>query len=105
MTLLDIYQAKVAEEDLQSDPSQLQAIAALQKITDALVEQQTTKIRLLKDLNHVLGFFTKPVMGLYLWGEVGRGKTFLLDLFFQHLPIKKKRVYTFIILCDMYISN
>ena len=33
----------------------------------------------------------EPLQGLYLWGGVGRGKTFLVDLFFEHLPIERKR--------------
>ncbi len=35
-----------------------------------------------------------PIRGLYLWGGVGRGKTFLMDLFFSTLPIRsKKRIH------------
>ena len=33
----------------------------------------------------------KPVRGLYLWGGVGRGKTFMMDLFFNSLPFQEKR--------------
>lgn len=33
----------------------------------------------------------KPVQGVYLWGEVGRGKTFLMDLFYATLPLENKR--------------
>ena len=33
----------------------------------------------------------RPLCGVYLWGGVGRGKTFLMDIFYQCLPIEKKR--------------
>ena len=32
-----------------------------------------------------------PMKGLYIWGEVGRGKTMLMDLFFAGCPVQKKR--------------
>jgi len=35
----------------------------------------------------------KPVKGLYMWGGVGRGKTYLMDLFYELLPVKKKRLH------------
>ena len=36
----------------------------------------------------------QPVKGLYLWGGVGRGKTYLVDLFFRNLPLRsKKRIH------------
>ena len=32
----------------------------------------------------------EPIKGLYLWGDVGRGKTFLMDLFYESLPDERK---------------
>lgn len=32
-----------------------------------------------------------PVRGLYMWGGVGRGKTWLMDLFYQSLPGERKQ--------------
>jgi len=33
----------------------------------------------------------ESVQGLYIWGTVGRGKTWLMDLFFEHLPVRRKQ--------------
>jgi cell division protein ZapE len=35
------------------------------------------------------------VRGLYMWGDVGRGKTFLVDLLFQSLPLERSCACTF----------
>ncbi len=42
-------------------------------------------------LNRLRGRHPAPVRGLYVWGGVGRGKTFLVDLFYEHLPLVQKR--------------
>ena len=38
---------------------------------------------------------TQPVKGLYIWGEVGRGKTMIMDLFFEVVPVKRKARFHF----------
>lgn len=73
-------------QGFQSDPAQLQAANLLQRVFDGL--QQNTQPRF-----SWLPFTTKTqaTIGLYLWGGVGRGKTWLMDLFFNSLPFAEKK--------------
>ena len=88
MTPSDAYAAGVARGDWQDDPAQHPALAELDRIHAALLASPGRD-----------GFFSKlfsrqhepSIPGLYLWGGVGRGKTFLIDLFFDALPIAQKR--------------
>jgi len=85
------YQQDLASGTFQSDSAQLAAVNELQRIYDDLViryqDAQTKKglkrFKLAKKLQ-------QPVNGLYLWGGVGRGKTYLMDLFFDALPFRRK---------------
>lgn len=70
---LAIYQAKIGAE-LIEDPAQTQAVLALDKLYQQIIGQTDAQ----------------PIKGLYLWGDVGRGKTFLMDLFFDALPQQGK---------------
>lgn len=78
------YAKGVARGDWQDDPAQHPALAELDRLHDALVtrEQASVFARLRA---RFMGETT--VSGLYLWGGVGRGKTFLIDLFFDGLPL------------------
>jgi cell division protein ZapE len=80
-TPLALYQARVASGALSPDPAQAAAAARL----DALAQE-------LKRWNPE-GWFNQgePPRGLYLWGAVGRGKSMLMDLFFETAPIKRKQ--------------
>lgn len=68
---LAVYQSQLGSK-LVDDPSQLQAIMALDTLFGQLSRQNT--------------HLSEPIKGLYLWGDVGRGKTFLMDLFYDCLP-------------------
>lgn len=72
----------------ESDPAQLAALAELDRIHDELLAREQSGA-----LTRLVRRFTRdvPVRGLYLWGSVGRGKTFLVDLFFSHLDLGAKR--------------
>src|SRR5262245_30324342 len=66
-----------------TDPAQARAVEALQKVYDEL---------LAKPPKRRLGTLKWPrVQGLYLWGSVGRGKTWLMDAFCEALPFTRKR--------------
>ncbi|HRK24620.1 MAG TPA: cell division protein ZapE [Beijerinckiaceae bacterium] len=85
------YRALVAEGRLEPDPAQQAAIERLDALAAQLEEGQ------LAAKGSALGwlFSSKtrrdPIPGLYLWGSVGRGKTMLMDLFFDELKVRHKR--------------
>ncbi|MEJ7746640.1 MAG: cell division protein ZapE [Luteimonas sp.] len=84
----DHYAAGVARGDWQDDPAQHAALQTLDRIHAALLQSPPRKGL----LGALFGAGEPPaVQGLYLWGGVGRGKTFLIDLFFDGLPIEQKR--------------
>jgi len=80
------YAAGVRRGDWQDDPAQHPALRELDRIHEALAVSGPRGM-----LGRLLGREPDPPRGLYLWGGVGRGKTFLIDLFFDGLPIADKR--------------
>lgn len=88
-----IYAAGVAAGRWQADPAQQPALAALDRIHRELLAAAPTG--LLARLRARFAAPPAPVAGLYLWGGVGRGKTFLVDLLFDHLPIAHKQRWHF----------
>ncbi|WJG09205.1 cell division protein ZapE [Aliiglaciecola sp. LCG003] len=72
---LATYQEQLGGK-LVYDSSQLPAIKALDSLFLQLCEQHANP--------------AEPIKGLYLWGDVGRGKTFLMDLFYHCLPQEGK---------------
>lgn len=78
------YQRDLAQPDFISDPAQAQAIDALQRVYQNLIDAPPRK----KLLGSRLTWPRVP--GLYMWGGVGRGKTWLMDVFFESLPFSRK---------------
>jgi cell division protein ZapE len=75
------YDAAVASGRLRPDPAQASALGALVRLEEDLAQAGEP------------GLFRKPraVRGVYLYGPVGRGKSMLMDLFFDAAPVEKKR--------------
>ncbi|MBO2606263.1 cell division protein ZapE [Shewanella algae] len=79
------YQQDLTREDFSHDPAQEQAVKALQRVYDELQKPQKSGWR-----NWFSREKNSKVQGLYLWGGVGRGKTYLMDTFFDALPGEQK---------------
>lgn len=84
--ILARYDALVAAGELQPDPDQRAAAIRLQRVQDELVTARDPGA-----LARLFGKGVQRVRGAYLWGGVGRGKSMLMDLFIETLPIQRKR--------------
>jgi cell division protein ZapE len=89
-TPLSRYQDDLNKPDFEADPAQQIAVEKLQRLYDELVAYQAPSIPLLTKIGLKKAEAIRPVQGLYFWGGVGRGKTYLVDTFFECLPFKKK---------------
>ncbi|MFD3227485.1 cell division protein ZapE [Rahnella aceris] len=95
---LFLYQNAVDAGEFQADAVQKQAVAQLDVIYQALSAQPATMPQTTCRGGLLGRLFAKsppktpsrPVQGLYMWGGVGRGKTWLMDLFFHSLPGERK---------------
>jgi cell division protein ZapE len=68
------------------DHAQLGALDRLQRLHDELVEFRRARLSLLRRWFHP----PVPPRGVYLWGGVGRGKSFLMDAFYAAVPLRRK---------------
>lgn len=78
---LAAYRRRLSAGDLVPDPDQARAAERLDALARDLARWKP---------GAWLGG-GKPPRGLYLWGPVGRGKSLLMDIFFEAAPVKKKR--------------
>jgi cell division protein ZapE len=86
MTLLETYRALVADRVIEADPAQALVAAQL-----ATLAQQLRHWRRREGLSALLRGTEPAPKGRYIFGPVGRGKTMLMDLFFQATTFRPKR--------------
>ncbi|MDP1869365.1 MAG: cell division protein ZapE [Bradyrhizobium sp.] len=90
VSFLSHYQSLVSSGAIEADPAQARAVDAFADLEARLagykpLRKQSLFGRLFGDKDEA------PPSGLYVHGEVGRGKTMLMDLFFQQSPVLRKR--------------
>ena len=90
--LPELYRRELRDNGYQSDPAQLVAVGALSELRQRLIRRNRAASRGLKIMRALLRRPARlPEPGLYLWGGVGRGKTWLMDMFYDSLPFTQKR--------------
>lgn len=93
MTPLEHYQRDINSAGFNYDPSQEAAVKHLQRLYDDLIATARPNVNFWSGLKGRLGMGRQhiaPVKGLYFWGGVGRGKTYLMDNFYECLPFDDK---------------
>jgi cell division protein ZapE len=85
------YAALIAAGEIERDPAQEAVLAALVQLETRLAAHRLA--RKSSSLGWLFGRQDpkEPLKGLYLYGDVGRGKTMLMDLFFEASPVVRKR--------------
>jgi cell division protein ZapE len=93
-----LYQRAIDAGNYQPDDVQRRTVARLDTLYQELIQRQNmppASVGLWGRLNRLIARSTprttvRPVQGLYMWGGVGRGKTWLMDMFFHSLPGERK---------------
>ncbi len=94
MTPKQRYEADLQREDFFADEAQASAVGQLEALYHRLqvsdIEPVEVKERWWKRFKPEVQQVATPPKGLYFWGGVGRGKTYLMDTFYECLPTERK---------------
>ena len=86
MSVRELYRRTLVERGYRSDPAQLRAIDSLERCENEWADYKARRSSALAKL------ISRPPIprGVYMWGGVGRGKSFLMDCFFNAVPLQRK---------------
>lgn len=86
MNVLEYYQVALSQRGFQADDAQKRAVDRLQQAYDDWLQYKG------KRANKLTRLITRPEVprGVYMWGGVGRGKSFLMDSFYSVAPVVRK---------------
>jgi cell division protein ZapE len=87
---LESYQQALQSPDFRHDPAQAEAVAHLQRLYEELVAASASREPSLLGRLFRRQAAQPDIKGLYFWGGVGRGKTWLMDCFYESLPFPEK---------------
>jgi cell division protein ZapE len=90
---LQRYQLDLESKAITADDAQRALVGYLQDLYELIIQTQSNSsgpLGWLKQRLFASGQTAVPIQGLYIWGGVGRGKTYLMDMFFESLPSEAK---------------
>ena len=86
MSVKQAYVAELVARGYTSDPAQLRAVEALERCSNDWAAYKVQRSNAFKKLIH----HPDTPRGVYMYGGVGRGKSFLMDCFYNAVPIRRK---------------
>jgi cell division protein ZapE len=86
MPVRELYERTLTERGYQADPAQMRAIDSLERCENEWADYKARRG------NGLVKLITRPPIprGVYMYGGVGRGKSFLMDCFFNAVPLQRK---------------
>ena len=103
MNLREAYDNSLERDGHDRDSAQQVVVTELSLLQQRLEANVARKRGFLDYFRRAAAVDLEPVRGLYIWGGVGRGKTFLMDLFFETLAVKaKQRIHFHRMLHDVH---